>query len=83
MIRRNPTLIAMSDLDVQDVREHVRSKKETAMAASILSSLSQAPVAGRPGAGTSVSGDPSKPVVHAEEAKRKREAMTKEERLGV
>lgn len=82
MIRRNPTLIAMSDLDVQDVREHIRAKKETTMAASILSSLSQAPVV-RAGAGTSISTDPSKPVVHAEDAKRKREALTREQRLGL
>jgi hypothetical protein len=77
MIRRNPTLIAMSDSDVQDVRELVRKKKEAAQAAQA-SHLSQANALG-----TSISTDPSKPAVAPEEAKRKRDGMTKEERLGL
>lgn len=79
MIRRNPTLIAMSDLDVQDVRDHVRRKKEGAQA----SAAPSQPPAGVASVGMSISTDPSKPVVAAEDAKRKREAMSKEERLGL
>lgn len=71
MIRRNPTLIAMSDLDVQDVREHVRRKKEAQQQKTSTTNPTMA-------------GDAAgKPVVAPEDAKRKREAMTRDERLGL
>lgn len=36
MIRRNPTLIPMSDLDVQDIRDLVNKQKAEAMQAQLL-----------------------------------------------
>jgi hypothetical protein len=78
MIRRNPTLIAMSDLDVQDVRMHVARAKLAG------SSPDTGPDTG---AGGSASADiaPARtgPVVAAEDAKRKRDAMGRDERLGL
>jgi hypothetical protein len=83
MIRRNPTLIAMSDLDVQDVR-NLKTAEAAAKAQAVMngkkkddgSSASAAP-------GMSISSDPPRPVVAAEEERRKREAMTRNQRLGI
>jgi hypothetical protein len=80
MIRRNPTLIAISDLDVQDIRQHVLRARDAAQGAA----AGAAPA----DAGTSISADPAagaqgRPVVAADDAKRKREAMTRDERLGL
>lgn len=74
MIRRSPTMIPMTDMDVQQVRDHIMRKKI-------------AKVTGKP-PGTSPTqvkapGAPAQPYHHAEEAKKKREAMTREERLGL
>jgi hypothetical protein len=77
MIRRNPTLIAMSDLDVQDVRMHVTRAKLAG----------PTPDTGPDAGGGSASADPAPartgPVVAAEDAKRKRDAMGRDERLGL
>jgi ribosomal protein L12E/L44/L45/RPP1/RPP2 len=70
MIRRNPTLIAMSDLDVQDVRAVQAARQAAATAA-------PAP------APTSVNAHTPQPVVAAEEDRKRREAMTRNQRLGL
>jgi hypothetical protein len=82
MIRRNPTLIAMSDADVQDVRDHLQRKKEAQQKQQAQTSSSGSSSA--PNVGSSISADAAgKPLVAAEEAKRKREAMSKDQRLGL
>lgn len=74
MIRRNPTLIAMSDADVQDVRNMLAKKQADGLkspnsTASVKSRQCPAP-------------QPPPAAVHVtDEAKRRREA--REERLGV
>ncbi|THH15136.1 hypothetical protein EW146_g5293 [Bondarzewia mesenterica] len=73
MIRRNPTLITMSDSDVQDVRSMLARKKTEAVSSATNGK----------GKGKDVSQQSTTPFVAAEEAKRKREAMTREERLGI
>lgn len=74
MIRRSPTLIAMSDADVQDVRNMLAKKQ----AESVKSPNSNANVKGRQGPPT----QPPPAAVHVtDEAKRRREA--REERLGM
>lgn len=82
MIRRNPTLIPMSDLDVQDVRNLLAQKKAQAAQAAQseakgkgkerdMSTVTPAMLLGGQG------------HVAAEDLKRKREAMSKDERLGL
>jgi hypothetical protein len=74
MIRRNPTLIAMSDADVQDVR-NVLAKKQ---AEGLISPNSSANLKSR----QCLPPQPPAAAVHVtDEAKRRREA--REERLGV
>jgi hypothetical protein len=74
MIRRNPTLIAMSDADVQDVRNMLAKKQ----AEGVKSPNSNASVKGRQG----LPPQPPAAAVHVtDEAKRRREA--REERLGM
>lgn len=74
MIRRSPTLIAMSDADVQDVRNMLAKKQ----AESVKSPISNANVKGRQGPPP----QPPPAAVHVtDEAKRRREA--REERLGM
>ena len=74
MIRRNPTLIAMSDADVQDVRNMLAKKQ----AEGVKSPNSNASVKGRQGPPP----QPPAAAVHVtDEAKRRREA--REERLGM
>ncbi|GBE81026.1 hypothetical protein SCP_0307490 [Sparassis crispa] len=76
MIRRNPTLIAMSDVDVQQVRDAVaKHKGESPVTPAQPSSSSAVP--------SGVLQPLSQPFVAAEDAKRKREAMTRDERLGL
>ena len=76
MIRRNPTLIAMTDSDVQDVRDMIALKRaEAATAAAVTNGKGK-------GKGKDVP-QPQTPFVAAEEAKRKREAMSRDERLGI
>ncbi|OCH95122.1 hypothetical protein OBBRIDRAFT_788587 [Obba rivulosa] len=66
MIRRSPTLIAMNDSDVQQVRDAVKRKTETLLAARTMTVLQAQP-----------------PYVAAEDAKRRREALGRDERLGL
>ena len=74
MIRRSPTLIAMSDADVQDVRNMLAKKQ----AEGVKSPNSNANVKGRQGPPP----QPPAAAVHVtDEAKRRREA--REERLGM
>lgn len=74
MIRRNPTLIAMSDADVQDVRNMLAKKQ----AEGVKSPNSNANGKGRQGPPP----QPPAAAVHVtDEAKRRREA--REERLGM
>ena len=76
MIRRNPTLITMTDSDVQDVRDMIALKRaEAATAAAVTNGKGK-------GKGKDVP-QPQTPFVAAEEAKRKREAMSRDERLGI
>lgn len=93
MIRRNPTLIPMSDMDVQDIRNLIAQKKaaeaaEVADAASILMAAkgkgkdtSAAPAAGSAAAAGAAQGGQG--YAAAEDAKRKREGMSRDERLGL
>jgi predicted Zn-dependent peptidase len=74
MIRRNPTLIAMGDADVQDVRSLLAKKQAEASK----SSNSSANVKGKQGPPP----QPPAAAVHVtDEAKRRRDA--REERLGI
>jgi|SRR6266850_1394793 len=74
MIRRNPTLIALGDADIQDVRSML-SKKQ---AESLKGLNSTANLKGKQGP----TPQPSAAAVHVtDEAKRRREA--REERLGI
>ncbi|OBZ68271.1 hypothetical protein A0H81_11767 [Grifola frondosa] len=74
MIRRNPTLIALNDTDVQQVRSAIAKRKTKTLAA-------------KPGASTTEAiVHPTtllQPFVAVEDSKRKREAMTRDERLGL
>ncbi|PCH43798.1 hypothetical protein WOLCODRAFT_153856 [Wolfiporia cocos MD-104 SS10] len=81
MIRRNPTLIPMCDSDVQQVREAVAKRKAEARVAAEAARASAA--AGRKAKDTTSAPSSSQPYVAAEDAKRKREAMTRDERLGL
>ncbi|KAF8520424.1 hypothetical protein BU17DRAFT_46497 [Hysterangium stoloniferum] len=69
MIRRNPTLIPLEDADVSDVKEFVARRK-----------LAAAEQATRDGKKKE---EKKGPFVAVEDAKRKREALTKEERVGM
>jgi len=77
MIRRNPTLITMSDADVQDVRNLLAKKQQ--QAESVTSANSSTPPAkGKQG----FAPQPPATAVHiADEAKQRREA--RDERLGL
>lgn len=70
MIRRNPTLIQLGDADVADVKELLARRKQAA-----------AELAARDGGKKKE--EKKGPFVAPEDAKRKREAMTREDRLGV
>lgn len=67
-------MIPMTDMDVQQVRDHIVRKKI-------------AKITGKPSGNSPTQakapGPPAQPYHHAEEAKKKREAMTREERLGL
>ncbi|RDX40448.1 hypothetical protein OH76DRAFT_1490276 [Lentinus brumalis] len=70
MIRRPPTLIQMTDGDVQQVRDALMRQKAETLAAQ----------QGVP-AQAAAAGTPAQPYHHVEEQKKKREAMSKDERL--
>ena len=77
MIRRAPTTIPLTDLDVQQVRDAIAQRKKLAAKQTDGGQTpAQAKVAT---ASTSV----AQPYHHVEEAKKKREAMSREERLGL
>ena len=67
-------MIPMTDMDVQQVRDHIVRKKI-------------AKITGKPSGNSppqaKAPGPPTQPYHHAEEAKKKKEAMTREERLGL
>ena len=69
MIRRNPTLLPIQDSDVQALKDLVAARKERDEGAN--------------GDTPSQKDAPQLPFVAAEDAKRKREALTTEERLGI
>ncbi|KAI0358406.1 hypothetical protein OH77DRAFT_1420790 [Trametes cingulata] len=74
MIRRPPTQIPMTDMDVQQVRDALaRQKAEAAVkqGAPATPALAKGPAM------------PAQPYHHVEEAKKKRDAQTKDERLGL
>ena len=77
MIRRNPTLIAMSDADVQDVR-NLLAKKQQQQADNSTSSTSNTPAKGKQGL---VPQPPATAVHVTDESKQRREA--RDERLGL
>lgn len=72
MLRRDPTPITLRDTDVQDVRE---------MMAKLAKAKAEAD--GTTPIPTPTAQNAAAPVVHPEDAKKKREAMTREERLGI
>ncbi|KAI0675283.1 hypothetical protein C8Q78DRAFT_1011439 [Trametes maxima] len=75
MIRRPPTQIPMTDMDVQQVRDALTRKKAEAAGKQRAPAT---PAHAAPGAATQ-----SQPYHHVDEAKKKREALTREQRLGV
>ncbi|KAI0315954.1 hypothetical protein OF83DRAFT_1173332 [Amylostereum chailletii] len=78
MIRRNPTLIPMNDGDVQTIRNALAQKKAAVAVAAAAAAHADPNVKGK------VAAEPSAapaPFVAAEEAKRQREGMSKDERL--
>ena len=77
MIRRNPTLIAMSDADVQDVR-NMLAKKQQQQTENSTNATSNSPAKGKQG----FAPQPPTTAVHVtDEAKQRREA--RDERLGL
>ncbi|KAH8993285.1 hypothetical protein EDB86DRAFT_2805716 [Lactarius hatsudake] len=79
MIRRNPTLIGMSDADVQDVRNMLAKKQQQQQAENVTSANSNTTAAkGKQG----FAPQPPTTAVHVtDEAKQRREA--RDERLGL
>ena len=71
MIRRPPTQIPMTDMDVQQVREALARQRAGAAA--------------QPAAPVTPAQAPAQnvPYHHVDEARKKRDAMTREERLGL
>ncbi|KAF8270264.1 hypothetical protein EI94DRAFT_1723181 [Lactarius quietus] len=78
MIRRNPTLIAMSDADVQDVRSMLAKKQQQQAENSTSATSSNTPAKGKQGF---VPQPPPSAVHVTDEAKQRREA--RDERLGL
>lgn len=71
MIRRNPTLIPLGDADVNDVKELIIRRK---LAAADKAAARDA---------AKKKDDKKGPHVAPDDAKRKRDAMTRDDRLGV
>ncbi|OBZ67102.1 hypothetical protein A0H81_12775 [Grifola frondosa] len=83
MIRRNPTLIAMNDTDVQQVRDLIAKRRAETEDAKRATSPAAAATADEEESTASATPAAPAALVAAEDAKRKREAMTREERLGL
>ena len=64
-------MIPMTEMDVQQVRDAILRQKTAKQTGKQGAAQAKAPAG------------PAQPYHHAEEAKKKREAMTKEERLGL
>ncbi|KAI8993046.1 hypothetical protein BD414DRAFT_294223 [Trametes punicea] len=77
MIRRPPTQIPMTDMDVQQVRDALDRQK--AQAAAMQPGAPVTPAQGT----TAPNLPPHMPYHHVEEARKARDAMTREERLGL
>ncbi|EPS97759.1 hypothetical protein FOMPIDRAFT_1127900 [Fomitopsis schrenkii] len=79
MIRRDPTLIGMTDADVQQVRDMLAANhaRKAEPARKWGDFKDRVPIVDEAGASS------SQPFVAAEHAKREREAMTKGQRLGL
>ena len=79
MIRRDPTLIGMTDADVQQVRDMLAAnqarKPDATRALGTLADKAATVEEAR--------ASTSQPFVAVEHAKKEREAMTKEQRLGL
>ncbi|KAL7281703.1 hypothetical protein ACG7TL_005021 [Trametes sanguinea] len=76
MIRRPPTQIPMTDMDVQQVRDALEQQQKAALAAATAQQ-------GTPATPAQSVVAPTMPYHHVEEAKKKREAMSREQRLGL
>lgn len=72
MIRRDPTQIPMTDNDVQDIRDMLAERKKAAEA---LQPKDESPAA--------VAVPPVPGYAAQEEAKKKKDAMSRNERLGI
>ncbi|KAI9442512.1 hypothetical protein H4582DRAFT_1809494 [Lactarius indigo] len=80
MIRRNPTLIGMSDADVQDVRNMLAKKQQQQQQAENVTSANSNTTAAKGKQGFAL--QPPATAVHVtDEAKQRREA--RDERLGL
>lgn len=75
MIRREPTTLYMTDADVQQVRDALMRQKNEKLG--IKPGVPLTPAQAKAAAA------PSMPYHHVEEQKKKREAMTRDERLGL
>ncbi|KAG8923507.1 hypothetical protein FRC02_011098 [Tulasnella sp. 418] len=73
MLRRDPTPIVLRDNDVQEIRNLMNERKKA---------IEDAQNSGGGPSAVPVSST-AEPVVAPEEAKRKREAMTRNERIGI
>lgn len=75
MLRRDPTPITLRDTDVQELKAIMADRAKANQDASDATDNSI-----QPAEDATTSGGP---VVHNEDAKKKREAMTREQRLGL
>lgn len=72
MLRRDPTAIALRETDVQEIRQLVSQQ---------IKALREE--TNKEDSGTDSAAAPLEPFVATEDAKKKREALSKEERLGL
>lgn len=83
MIRRDPTLIALSDNDVQDVRELLRRKAYEKQLAAGGAAAGPAADSASLAAGNSVSSDPMSEYRYIAEKRAALTRLTREQRLGL
>ena len=74
MIRRNPTLIAMSDIDVQQVRDAIAKRKAEAEAARIYEGDTSS---------IDLANSNFAPVVDTPQTKKMKDTIARHERLGL